>query len=207
MSSRSSGRTRRPTTTVAVTTTRRSPASPRARGGSWPPTTLGSSRSSRGAKIATRRSLAPQARSWMPTRRATSLRAALFTPCSRSSPAAPMPPGRPTWATAPRTSTLCPSSLSTRMRPRCISTRRRVIARPSPVPRLRTRSSFVCLYSSKMTARSCGLMPGPVSRTLMRAMRPSRPTSTTTSPCCVNLIALPTRFVSTCRTRFASARA
>ena len=59
------------------------------------------------------------------------------------------------------------------MSPLCISTSRRVIARPKPVPRLRTRSSLVCLYSSKMTARSCGLMPGPVSRTLRRAKRPS----------------------------------
>ncbi len=121
---------------------------------------LGSRSSSRGAKIATRSSLTPQVEeldrheaSDEPARRVVH---AVLLPVGGTDAPGSSQVGSSTSNVEPR-----PSSLSTRMRPFCISTRRRVIARPSPVPRLRTRSSFVCLYSSKMTARSCGLMPGP----------------------------------------------
>ena len=96
---------------------------------------------------------------------ATRRRAACFTPSSpwssRASWSASSHAGRSTSKVDPR-----PTSLSTSILPPCISTRRRAMASPSPVPRRRARSSLVCLYSWKMTARSCGLMPGPVSRTL-----------------------------------------
>ena len=65
-----------------------------------------------------------------------------------------------------------PSSLSTWIVPPCMSTRRRAIARPRPVPRRFARSSPACLYSSKIIARSAGEIPGPVSLTADRRVAP-----------------------------------
>ena len=105
-----------------------------------------------------------------------------------------------------------PTSLCTPSSPPMSRTRRREIARPSPVPPyLRVVDASAWPNSSKIAARLSAGIPMPVSRTAKRtsARFPSRPagdTDTTTSPCGVNLMALPTRFVSTCRTRVGSPR-
>ncbi len=62
-----------------------------------------------------------------------------------------------------------PSSLSSWIVPPCISTRRRAIESPSPVPARRERTSPVCRYSSKTADVSSGGMPGPVSWTTIAA--------------------------------------
>ena len=177
-----------------------SPASPTAPAPCSPRPPLGSSSSRRGAKATTSSPVVAHATSWMARSRATSWRAARFTPSPPSAARGRRRRPRP-----------ARSTLKVEPRPTSLSTLDLAAVHQDEAPRdgeaeARCRAAgrappCVCLYSSKMTARSCGLMPGPVSRTLTRAKRPSRPTSTTTSPRCVNLMALPTRFVSTCRTR------
>ena len=104
-----------------------------------------------------------------------------------------------------------PRVLSRARSPPIILASRRLMANPSPVP-----PNFLevelSAWLNAWNSRPCcsGGMPMPVSRTLIanctRSPVPasSRATFTATSPLAVNLNALPTRLVSTCRTRNAS---
>ena len=104
-----------------------------------------------------------------------------------------------------------PSSLSAPIVPPISSTSRRAIARPSPLPpylRVIEESAWVKVW--KIESSFSGAIPIPVSRTEKRSSRSPCPSSpafsivTATSPRCVNLIALPTRLISTWRSLSAS---
>ena len=105
-----------------------------------------------------------------------------------------------------------PTSDTTSMRPPIRSTMRRQIARPSPVPpyrRVVEASAWLKEWNRRWRASSS--MPMPVSRTSKRsrccaAVSPSRRTTSVTEPRSVNLMALPTRLVSTWRRRTGSPR-
>ena len=102
-----------------------------------------------------------------------------------------------------------PGSNSTQMRPPCSSTIRRAIARPRPVPPfLRVLELSTCWNSSKIRCWSArgdaGAGVGHRDHGDCR-LRPRRRIAT--SPASVNLMALPTRFSSTCVSRRSSPRA
>src|SRR5829696_5640523 len=100
-----------------------------------------------------------------------------------------------------------PRTDSTSMVPPCIATSRCEIARPRPVPPFwRVELLSTCWNSSKMRFWSSGAMPGPVSRTAMSKKPSAAPAAISTEPLSVNLIALPTRFSSTCVSRRSSPR-
>src|SRR5262249_38457540 len=91
-----------------------------------------------------------------------------------------------------------PTVDSTQIRPPCSAMIRRAIERPRPVPPfLRVLELSACWNSSKMRCWSVGAMPGPVSETETVNQPSAAVASTVTSPDSVNLIALPTRFIST----------
>src|SRR5262249_20670165 len=75
--------------------------------------------------------------------------------------------GRSTWmGTVNENVEPSPSVDSTQRRPPCISTIRREMARPSPVPPLAlARMVSACRNSSKIFSRSASAIPGPVSVT------------------------------------------
>ena len=116
------------------------------------------------------------------------------------------PVGRPNravkWKELPR-----PSRLSTPISPPIIPTSRAEMLRPSPVPPKRRVVELSAWEKGwKMTASFSSGMPMPVSVTVKRRrvsawLCDSAATRTTTSPRCVNLMALPTRLMSTWRTR------
>ena len=97
----------------------------------------------------------------------------------------------------------CPGSLSTPISPPISSTSRRQIASPSPVPpNFRVVELSAWLNGWKSRARASGVMPTPLSRTATWSSTVSGPscaTSTvvTTSPRSVNLMAFPSRLMST----------
>ena len=101
-----------------------------------------------------------------------------------------------------------PGTLSTVISPPISSTSWREIARPRPVPprrRVAAESTWVKRWKSCRLAASG--MPTPVSRTATRSRPPSagsKPRLASTLPASVNLTALPTRLISTCRSRAAS---
>src|SRR5262245_59476507 len=98
-----------------------------------------------------------------------------------------------------------PGSDSTHIRPPCISTIRRAMANPSPVPPLvRVVELSACWNSSNILTRSSGLMPGPESHTATVTDPLAADAWTATSPLSVNLIALPTRLSRTCAMRRSS---
>ena len=91
----------------------------------------------------------------------------------------------------------------------------RQMVRPSPVPpKRRVMDASACEKAWKMPCSCSGAMPMPLSCTSKHSsgaapgLAPSGPgwqrTRTTTSPCAVNLMALPTRLMSTWRSRVAS---
>ncbi len=107
------------------------------------------------------------------------------------------------WKVLPR-----PTSLSTQIRPPISATSWAEIAKPSPVPPYqRVIDPSACANGSKMTCCFSGGMPMPVSTTakcrptscLLHLVR--RSTAMTTSPRSVNLMALPTRLTTICRSR------
>ncbi|GJE69494.1 hypothetical protein CHKEEEPN_1022 [Methylorubrum podarium] len=83
------------------------------------------------------------------------------------------------------------------------STRRRVMASPSPVPSWLALSSPCSNSSNRIGMRSSG-MPGPVSSTVRTSPSPAAARLTPTPPAWVNLMALPAKFTRICRTRSAS---
>ena len=112
-----------------------------------------------------------------------------------------------------------PGTLCTSMRPPIIATSSLEIFRPRPVPGYaRVEDSSPCWNALKIRACSLSAMPGPVSATSIRsigcasstassaaaAAAVSKDTSMRTLPSAVNLIALPTRFSTTCRRRASS---
>src|SRR3989475_7347688 len=101
-----------------------------------------------------------------------------------------------------------PSSLSTPIRPPCISTSRFVMLRPSPVPPY-SRVIVVSTWrnSAKMFSTSSLGMPIPVSVTRYVSHPSSRRTSISTRPWRVNLSAFPARFRRHCVRRRPSPRA
>ena len=89
--------------------------------------------------------------------------------------------------------------------PPILATRRREMARPSPVPACGWFSEgSACSNSSKIASRAASGTPGPESRTSKRSRAPSRATRTPTPPRSVNFTALPMRLTSTCRSRAGS---
>ena len=100
-----------------------------------------------------------------------------------------------------------PGWLSAPMVPPISSTRRLQIDRPSPVPpKRRPMPASAWVKGVNKRASASPAMPMPVSRTSTRRRSPASVTSsartrTATSPRSVNLIALPTRFNSTCSMR------
>ena len=112
------------------------------------------------------------------------------------------------WKSLPR-----PSSLSTQIRPPIIRTRRFEIVSPSPVPPyFRVVELSACANGSKINSRLFSGIPMPVSETVKCTIIPhssfaSCRAFTATSPSLVNLMALPTRFSSTCLSRVISPRA
>ncbi len=104
----------------------------------------------------------------------------------------------------------CPGVLSTAIVPPISTTSCRQIVRPSPVPPWRrVELPSTCVKLSKMASRRSAAMPIPVSHTAS-SMPSSASVSSVmrativTSPRSVNLIAFPTRFVSTCLSRLGS---
>src|SRR5213592_2382481 len=103
-------------------------------------------------------------------------------------------------------------SVTSESRPPMSATSFREIARPRPVPPYRrVIETSACVNSSKMVASCSCEMPIPVSRTRNRTdVRPSwyatTAADTSTSPCSVNLMAFPMRFIRTWRTRVGSPR-
>ena len=88
-----------------------------------------------------------------------------------------------------------PTSLSTQIRPPCISTNFLAMLSPSPVPRTRGRSSRRPAGTRRRGGRSAPVgMPIPVSDTRKRSASSRRSTPISTRPCRVNLSALPARF-------------
>ena len=103
-----------------------------------------------------------------------------------------------------------PGRLSTEIVPPIISVRRRLIARPSPVPPYcRVVPASACVNDSKRRAVADAGMPIPVSRTEKRSEGfPRSPvrvsTEAQTPPAAVNLTAFERRFRRTCLTRVTS---
>ncbi len=103
-----------------------------------------------------------------------------------------------------------PGSLATQIRPPISRTSVDEIVRPRPVPpNRRVVDPSACMNGSKMVPCLSGAIPIPVSVTSKCSMvdlsvRECSPTVTSTCPLDVNLIALPTRFDSTWRTRTGS---
>ncbi len=99
-----------------------------------------------------------------------------------------------------------PTVDSTQMRPPCISTMRLAIASPRPVPPLVLRGRAVAPAGTprRSSAAPPPGFPGPVSATETTNIPSGAATRTATSPASVNLIALPTRFNSTCVMRRSS---
>src|SRR5262249_51870362 len=98
-----------------------------------------------------------------------------------------------------------PSSLSTQIRPPCISTNFLAMLRPSPVPpNSRAIVASACWNSAKSPSiRSLG-MPIPVSATRKRKLPSKCSTAISTRPSRVNLSALPARLVRHCVMRLLS---
>src|SRR3954452_8753687 len=95
-------------------------------------------------------------------------------------------------------------SLSTHSRPPCSSTNFRESGSPSPVPS--SRVVWPCSNSSKISSRSAGAMPAPVSATAISTAPSTERAETSTRPSGgVNLIAFESRLNTTCRTRRSSA--
>ena len=98
-------------------------------------------------------------------------------------------------------------SLSTQIRPPISSTNCDEIVSPNPVPpNFRVVDPSACSNGRKMSCNLSAGMPTPVSVTVKCSSTSSVPrdsvrTRTTTSPSSVNLIALPARFITTCRNR------
>ena len=105
-----------------------------------------------------------------------------------------------------------PGSLATPISPPMSCTRRRQMDRPRPVPpNRRVVEASACVNASNNTSSLSAAMPMPVSRTSKRTVASASPSSTrltdtATSPLSVNLMALPTRLVRTCRSRPGSPR-
>ncbi len=103
-----------------------------------------------------------------------------------------------------------PGAGDTSMRPPISSTSRLQIARPSPVPPyLRAVERSACWNTLNSRSACSGVTPMPVSRTenassTWSSLRETTRAPITTSPTDVNLIALPTRLLSTCVSRNAS---
>src|SRR6478609_10670963 len=93
-----------------------------------------------------------------------------------------------------------PGLLSTQIRPLCCSTTAFAIASPSPAPR--RAEGCPCQNGSKIRPTSAGSIPLPVSLTenCISPLDPAQPTLMV-PPGGVNLRALSSRFVSTCRIR------
>ncbi len=100
-----------------------------------------------------------------------------------------------------------PTLLVAQMCPPCSATIERQMARPSPVPPLLRESvESTCWKRPKIDSSWSAGMPRPVSRTVKRISPPRRTELIcTVAPGGENFTALPTRFVSVCRTRSASA--
>ncbi|OQC02969.1 MAG: hypothetical protein BWX80_02961 [Candidatus Hydrogenedentes bacterium ADurb.Bin101] len=108
-----------------------------------------------------------------------------------------------------------PTALSTESSPPMASTRRRLMARPSPAPPLRRLASVCRKPQKRWSSSSCGI-PGPLSSTSTRR-RTSReplsidsgpdsaPTRMMTLPAPVNFTALPSRLMNIWRSLDASA--
>ena len=122
-------------------------------------------------------------------------------------PPAPGPNRAVKWNVLPR-----PTSLSTQIRPPISSNEPRRDRQPEARPAVLAGGRAVGLGERRRRRLRCfsGGMPIPVSRTakcrtishvLCRCRSADRDTSTTTSPASVNLMALPTRLVTTCRSR------
>src|SRR6266498_1071901 len=92
---------------------------------------------------------------------------------------------------------------SAHKRPPCISTRRRLIGRPKPVPpALRVDEVSTCVNSWKTASSLSAEMPMPVSVTEIKTLAPSIDvTFTAILPVSVNLMALLTRLIMTWRKR------
>ncbi len=109
------------------------------------------------------------------------------------------------WKVLPRS-----TSLSTHKRPPIISTSLREMVSPRPEPpNRRVVVLSACSNASKIACCFSGAIPMPVSRMLKCrcssvSVCRSLSTETSTSPCSVNLMALPTRLISTCRSRCGS---
>ncbi len=100
-----------------------------------------------------------------------------------------------------------PGSLITHSFPPISRTSSRQTGRPRPAPpKLRVLELSAWAKRSKMRSCWSAAMPGPVSRTSIRTVSPSRWTRTITSPRLVNFTALAVRLASTWRTRIASPR-
>ena len=134
------------------------------------------------------------------TRRPRSAAASIRSP--RAPPSGARSRRSVTWKVLPR-----PGSLSTQMRPPMSSTSCEAMASPRPVPPWR-RVMEPSTWTNAPKIISCfsRAMPIPVSLTVTcsatsSAASCSTPTRTTTSPSSVNLMALPTRFATTCRRR------
>ena len=103
-----------------------------------------------------------------------------------------------------------PDWLSTPISPPISSTSRLQMDRPSPVPpKRRVIPASAWVKGANSRGRTAGAMPMPVSRTVKRNHTASSPVSITwtcrvTSPRSVNLMALPTRLISTCCNRSTS---
>src|SRR5437773_7133576 len=101
-----------------------------------------------------------------------------------------------------------PSSLSTQIRPPCISTSRFVMLSPRPVPpNSRVIAASTWRNSANTFSTSSLGMPMPVSLTRYTSQSPSSRTSISTRPWRVNLSALPARFMRHCVRRRPSPRA
>ena len=101
----------------------------------------------------------------------------------------------------------CPAALASEMRPPISSTSWAEMVSPSPVPpKRRVVDASACTNGPKICHCLSGATPMPVSDTAKRsdascAVTAWAATSTTTSPCSVNLTAFPTRLRITCRRR------
>ena len=103
-----------------------------------------------------------------------------------------------------------PAWLSSQIFPPMRSTSSLQMDSPRPVPvKRRVVEASTCVKGAKIRFWSSSAMPMPVSRTLIRSWtsdpsRDSTDTCTTTSPCSVNLMELPARFMTIWRMRRAS---
>ncbi len=105
-----------------------------------------------------------------------------------------------------------PGALARPISPPIIVTRRRQIARPSPVPpKRRVVELSDCVNDSNTLACASGAMPTPVSSTSQRSLIASpspaiNPSRSATLPRSVNFTALPSRLTRTWRSRTGSPR-